>query len=230
MASRITEELKRFVEFATTGFKYNLQVFPDTITAAALLFTLLFQSPPLAALSGSMILLNFLHPVFARFLSQFTSGTLGAEDAARCSGHFPGVSAERLLGMSSGRSFGSLDDAGWPSFYIMFLGFLGGYVGLLPAIYQKEFASSPKRQATAILGLITMAVVVLLGVVYRAISGCDTTLGIVVGLATGALVGGVMVGFLAWISERRITNILGFPLIRDKAPDGKPIYVCERPT
>jgi len=33
---------------------------------------------------------------------------------------------------------------------------------------------------------------------------------------------------VAWISERRMTNILGLPLIRGKAPDGKPIYVCER--
>ena len=49
-ANKILEEFYAFVNFARDGFKYNLQVFPDTITAASLLFSLLFQSPPLAAL------------------------------------------------------------------------------------------------------------------------------------------------------------------------------------
>jgi hypothetical protein len=45
---------------------------------------------------------------------------------------------------------------------------------------------------------------------------------------TGGLFGLIAVGFLSYISDRRLTNILSFPLIRNRAADGKPIYVCEK--
>ena len=221
-ANKILEEFYAFVNFARDGFKYNLQVFPDTITAASLLFSLLFQSPPLAALSGSLILLNFIHPVFARFLSNFVNGAVGAEQGMRCSGHFPGVSLERAM-FASGPS-----DTQWPSYYSMFLGFLGGYVGLLPYIYRKELEASTRRRAASIFGIIVLVIVLLLGLVFRVLSGCDTIAGTLLGVAAGGVLGLIFVGFLAWISERRITNILAMPLIRDRASDGKPIYVCER--
>jgi hypothetical protein len=49
-----------------------------------------------------------------------------------------------------------------------------------------------------------------------------------VGILAGGLFGLFSVGFLAYISDRRLTNILSFPLIRNRAADGKPIYVCEK--
>lgn len=228
-ANRILDELKAFSYFLTTGFKYNVQVFPDTITAAALLFSLLFQSPPLAALGGSLVLLNFIHPLLADFMTRVVNNTLGPEiDPSLCSGHFPGISYERLWSMSSEKTFGALQNSAWPSFYTTFLGFLVGWIGVLPFIYSKEIEASPKRQTASILGLVVLSIVLGLGIVFRVASGCDTFFGTLIGLLAGGLVGFVLVSFLAWISDRRITNMLGFPLIRDRAPDGKPIYVCQR--
>ena len=226
-ANKILDSVRSFVNFANDGFKYNLQVFPDTITAAALLFTLLFQSAPLGALGGSMVLLNFIHPVLSGFLSEFVGGTLGIDDAARCTGHFPGVSFERLIGASSGSSFGRLQ-AGWPSYYSTFLGFLGAYVAALPVLYRRELAASPRRQAATTTGLVVLGLVLTICAAYRVFSGCDTAFGTFVGLVAGGIIGLSLVLFLAWISDRRITNILSFPLIRSKTADGKPIYVCER--
>jgi hypothetical protein len=229
MAARLLEELSKFSNFLNTGFKYNLQVFPDTITAGALLFSLLFQSPPLAALGGSFILLNFLHPVFAGFLSTVVSNTLGpTADPSLCSGSFPGISYDRLFSMSSEKMFGSLNSAAWPSYYTMFMGFLGAWVSALPLLYNAEIAASPKRKAAVTVGIVVLSIVLLIGVVFRYASGCDTLFGILVGLASGAVLGGGIVAFLAWISDRRITNILGFPLLRDSVVDGQPIYVCEK--
>jgi hypothetical protein len=220
-ANKILDEFKSFVAFANDGFKYNLQVFPDTMTAAALLFTLLFQSAPLGALSGSMILLQFIHPVLANTLSGFVGDTLGV-DEARCTGRFPGVSFERLIGARDTLT------AGWPSYYTTFLGFLGAYVAALPVIYQKELAASPRRQAATTTGLVVLGLVLAICIAYRIFSGCDSAFGTFVGIAGGGVFGLVMVSFLAWISDRRVTNILSFPLIRSRIADGKPIYVCER--
>lgn len=228
-ANRILAELKGFTEFLSTGFKYNLQVFPDTLTGAALLFAVLFQSPPLATLGGSFILLNFIHPLLADFATRVVSNTLGPDiDPSLCSGHFPGISYDRLLGMSSERTFGALNRAGWPSYYSVFMGFLAGWVGALPFIYEKEISASPKRKAASTLGLVVLGLVLIMGIVFRVSSGCDTLFGTFVGMACGVFIGLLLVIFLSWISDRRVTNVLGFPLIRGRAADGKPIYVCER--
>ena len=226
-ANKILNKFTGFIDFAQTGFKYNLQTFPDTITAGAFLFTLLFQSPPLAALTGSILLLNVIHPVFAGFMSDVLGG-VGASGPA-CSGRFSSsISLERLADMSSNKTFGLPDSNTWPSYYSMFLGFITSYIGAMPFLYSKELEGSPVRRASTTMGLVVLALVLLIACVYRWFSECDSLGGLAAGIAAGGLLGLALVLFFAWISDRRLTNILAFPLIRERAPDGKPIYVCER--
>ena len=97
-------------------------------------------------------------------------------------------------------------------------------------MYQNELKASPKRQASMILGFVVICLVLLTLAVYRLMSECDTPFGMFVGVLVGAVVGFLMVLLLAYLSDRRLTNLLGLPLMRDKAADGKPIYVCERPS
>ena len=73
-----------------------------------------------------------------------------------------------------------------------------------------------------------LGLVILTGLVYRIMSSCDSMFNAFVGLVVGGMLGAFIVGFIAFISERRLTNILSMPLLRSKAGDGKPIYVCER--
>jgi hypothetical protein len=229
MAHRILTEFQRFIDFSVTGFKYNLQVLPDTITAGSLLFALLFQSPPLATLGAGFIFLNFLHPTLAEFTTRFVSNTLGPEvDPQLCSGQFPGISYDRLLTMSSERTFGALNRTGWPSFYSVFLGYLVGWIGMIPGLYAQEIEASPRRKGATTLGLVVLGLVVAIAAIFRIQSGCDTFFGVFIGLLVGLFVGGLLFWAVAYISERRMTNILGLPLIRGKSGDGKPIYVCER--
>jgi hypothetical protein len=229
-ADKIVSEFRSFLNFANDGFKYNLQVFPDTITAGALLFALLFQSPQMGAFGGSMALLNFIHPTFAGFLGTYLQDVVEpSPDTGACTGYFPGVSYERLLGATQSKSMGSIAPA-WPSFYSTFLGFLAGWVGLLPSLYSRELEASQRRKAAATTGIVILSIVILLCVVYRLQSGCDKFSGLAMGMLVGAGLGVVMCYFLSWITDRRITNIMNMPLIRERVPDGKPIYVCERPS
>lgn len=222
-------------KFAGDGFKYNLQTFPDTISAAAFLFTILFQSAPLGALTGSILALNVVAPVLQKFVSGFLgdSAIVNQEGTNRagfpsCSGHFPGVSFERILQLSDTKTFSDLDHNGAPSYYSMFLGFLTIYISALPVIYSKEISYSPRRKASTTTGLVILGVVVVMCVLYRLFSSCESVLGLSAGMIIGGLVGLFCVGFLAYISDRRLTNVLAFPLIRNRAADGKPIYVCEK--
>ena len=114
------------------------------------------------------------------------------------------------------------------AFSLTILKFLISYIGVLPWIYYKELAASPKRYAATILGLVVLSIITVICVAYRSLSGCESLFSIFAGLMGGSIIGFVFVGFLAWISDRRITNILSLPLLRERATDGKPIYVCER--
>jgi hypothetical protein len=133
-----------------------------------------------------------------------------------------------MVQLSSSKKFGALDDAGWPSYYSVFLGFMGAYAGMMPILYRRELDASPKRNVATIVGLVVLSLVVLTCVTYRLIGGCDSILSTLIGLLVGAVIGLIIVVFLAWITDRRLTNILALPLMRDKSEDGKPIYVCER--
>ena len=227
-ANFIIEQLTTFINFSNEGFKYNLQVFPDTLTGAVFLFALLFQSPPFATLSASILILNLVRPSLANILSGIAGDNLqGQSDGSRCSGHFPGVSFERLIFTGSEQQFGRLEDKA-PSYYSTFLGFLGAYVGLLPIVYSQEIANSSSKKASSAVAIVVLAFVLLLGGMHR-IFNCESVQNLIVGMVAGGIVGMLCVAFFAFISDRRLTNILGFPLIRDKSTDGKPIYVCERP-
>jgi small-conductance mechanosensitive channel len=131
--------------------------------------------------------------------------------------------------MKNSGGFGSLSYTGWPSYYNVFVGFIISYIGTLPFLYKNELDASPKRKASMILGYVVIAITLAILVMYRLISGCDTFMGVFVGSLVGIVFGFLMVLLFAYVSDRRLTNILGLPLMRDKAEDGKPIYVCERP-
>jgi hypothetical protein len=228
ITDKLLEGARSFLDNGASGLRYNLQVFPDTVTAAAFIFALLFQSPAFAALGGSSMMLSMIHPTIARFFTRFVNGAIGSGTDARCSGHFPGISFERVIDIKTS-GFQALSYTGWPSYYSVFTGFIISYLGTLPMMYQNELNASPKRKASMILGYVVISILLLTLMVYRLMSGCDTPLGAFVGALVGAAIGFLMVILFAYISDRRLTNLLGLPLMRDKAADGKPIYVCERP-
>lgn len=231
MANSIIDAMKELSNLFTLGFKYNIQFLPDTLTAASLIFATLLQSPPLAAMGSSFILLNFIQPKLAEFISKTVANSFGADsDPSICSGHFPGISYEKLLSMSSEKTFGAITRTSFPSFYTVFIGLFLAWIASIPILYKNEINASPKQKAAGTLSIIIVILVMIAVLLFRKMSSCDTTMGIIIGCVSGLFIGSVIIGFLAWISDRRITNLLSFPLIRDKITDGKPIYVCEKRT
>lgn len=195
--------------------------------AASILFAVLFQSPPMATLATALVSLTFIHPRFAALLQALVPGlyNAGAANGQRCSGRFPGITYESLIGLTGRVTTGA---EAWPSYYSTFVGFLAGWVGTLPALYARELAAQPQRASTVMGGVAVLAVLCLTVMMYRIQTGCESFASTSVGLLAGFLMGLAIVLFVAWLSDRRLTNVLGMPLLRDKAEDGKPIYVCER--
>jgi hypothetical protein len=229
-ANKILNETTAFVNFAVDGFKYNLQVLPDVLTSSALLFSILFQSPPMAILAVSLASVSILHSTVAGFMGRILPNVIQSpSDTDSCSGHFPGVSYSQLLGIGSLGSVMNLAGKNWPSYYSTFIGFLAGWVGTLPSIYSKEIEASPQRLAAVTGGLVVLGLLCVIVMVYRITSSCESFGSTSLGLTSGFAMGFAVVMFVAWVTDRRGTNILGMPLLRSRAEDGKPIYVCERP-
>lgn len=183
----------------------------------------------MAVFTTALLSLTFIHGYFARFLSHVYPDLAGyPNDTDRCAGRFPGVSYERLLGVIKGARGNQPTMDNWPSYYSTFIGFLAGWIGALPAIYAQEIAASPQRASAVSGGIITLGILCVIVVLYRTSSNCESFASTTIGLLAGFLIGLALVMFAAWVSDRRATNILGMPLIREKTADGKPIYVCER--
>ena len=227
-ANKITDVGSAFFKFAREGFTYNLQVLPDVITASAALFAILFQSPPLATLGTAFLLMPWVHKGVAGFLgSVLPDMTTVSGDVDRCSGRFPGATYTSLLGFG-GNAVSLITTDKVPSYYSMFVGFLAGWIGVLPGLYAKELAAAPEKARASTGGLVILGILCATVIVYRILSNCESFFPVAIGLLSGFAVGVLAVMGVAWVSDRRATNVLSLPLIRSKTEDGKPIYVCDR--
>jgi hypothetical protein len=187
------------------------------------------QSAPLVFLGILLIALEFVHAGSQSFLSEIIPGAYQAtSDVDRCSGHFPGLSFERLIlmGMKTG-TLKSLS-VGFPSYYMMFMGALFGYIYGASQTYENELKGFTQKRVAVYSGIFIMGLLSLMFVVFRITSGCDTLFSVGVGSFIGIAYGYLLEKLLAYISDRKLTNLMNIPLIRNRAEDGKPIYVCKK--
>lgn len=94
--------------------------------------------------------------------------------------------------------------------------------------YSKELEGMPKKRAAINAGATIMFFLAVLFVIYRYATGCDTLVSIVIAAIIGITYGFLTETSIAYLSERTLTNLLNIPLLRDRAEDGKPIYVCKK--
>lgn len=215
--------------FSSKAFFYNLNYLPDTILGGIILFSLLLQSIPLGVLGIILFSLEFVHAGTSGFFASIIPGILEpSKDIQRCSGHFPGISYERLT--STLNQVGTLStlNKGFPSYYMVFFGSLFGYIMGVNQTYSNELKGMPQRNAAVQSGVYLMGILVTMFIFYRIYSGCDSAQSVGVGLLLGLIYGYVIEMFVGNASDRTMTNLLNIPLIRENTIDGKTIYVCKK--
>lgn len=227
-ANYSNEKFKELFGYISEGFKYNLQVLPDIVTSSAILFGILFQSAPMAVFAGALVFVSFLHKYIAEFVGSVVPG-LATSSEFKCSGQFPGVTFSHLMGLSGNSQFGKVSTQKVPSYYTLLMGFIIGWIGSLPTIYSQEIQASPTKKTSTFLGMLSLWGLAALVIIHRIFaSSCEGFVSVITGLLLGFGIGLLLVFGISHLSERRATNLLGLPLMRDKAADGKPIYVCDR--
>jgi hypothetical protein len=180
---------------------------------------MLLQSPSFTALTGSLLSINVIHPLVAKYLREVVPNTWGVQTKA--TGMFPGTSVERM----------SLENkspvASLPSYYTMFIGTLLGWVGPLYYYYQPELNISPQRTLGAIISLSFLVLFSLILLIYRYLASQDTFYGILLGIGSGGLFGLLIMTIIYYATQRRATNLYNLPLLSTSYGGSKPIYVCK---
>ena len=183
----------------------------------------------MAVLGTAMLLVHFIHKGMTAFTEAYIPNmSYDPSDYTKCSGRFPGATYGMAMNFAREGIFSVRTD-GWPSYYSTFMGFLAGWISMLPTLYSQELKGAPEKYAASTAGLWILGVFMLGIMIYRITSECEGFMTTSLGLLAGFVVGLILVYLAAWITDRRGTNILGLPLIRNKAATGQPIYVCERP-
>lgn len=225
----VVDRVSGIGQFAAKSFIYNLNYLPDTMLGGIVLFSLLIQSIPLGILAITMLSLEYVHAGSSSFLAEVIPGVREASsDVQRCSGHFPGISFERLTSMAQQIGTVTTLNNGFPSYYMMFFGALFGYMLGMGQTYSLELEGMPQKRAAVQSGVFIMGVLTVMFTIYRIFTGCDTLISVGIGLFLGLIYGFLMEFVIAMFSDRTLTNLMNIPLIRDRAEDGKPIYVCQK--
>ena len=225
----LVDRLSALSQFSSKAFFFNLNYLPDTILGGIILFSLMIQSLPLGVLGIVMFSLELFHASSTGFFTSVISGVLQASDEVqRCSGHYPGISYERLVSVIIATGSTSTMNSGFPSYYIMFFAALFAYITGVSHTYHRELQGMPQRKAAVYTGLYIMGLLFTLFVTHRYVSGCDSHFSAIIATFLGLFYGYALESIVAWLSDRRLTNLVNIPLISNRAEDGKPIYVCKK--
>jgi hypothetical protein len=80
--------------------------------------------------------------------------------------------------------------------------------------------------------LITTSIIsgllLIMAIVFRVSSGCESILGAVSGSVLGIGIGYLGCVALGYATDRRATNLWGIPLLRDRINNGSALYICPK--
>jgi hypothetical protein len=218
-----------YTDYIAAAILFNLQILPESLMTGALLLGLITANQAILAMAAGGLGTQVLTDVFGKLLlNVMPAGTPDKRHTSSldtCSSGFVGKTWLRLLTGTTDANIYWHPNV--PSIYMATIGYFAGYGYALQQLYKEEIragiVSSPLLTATAVLTLILL----LIALVFRVASGCESLLGAMGGLAVGVLLGYLGTIALGYTTDRRGTNLWGIPLLRDRINSGAPVYVCD---
>jgi hypothetical protein len=210
-------------DYLATSVMFNLQILPEVLLSGIILLAILLSNQTLFVLAAAAVGEQALVGTMGRLLMRFfPDGAVPVSSLSGCNSGYIAKSWSRL--------FSNEPDRYWhpraPSTYMSLLGFFAGWGYGLQQLYREEIEAGVIQRsslyATTAIGL----AILLIAVIFRVASGCESLLTVVGGLALGIFLGYVLCIAVGYGTDRRATNIWGIPLLRDRINDGKPVYVC----
>jgi hypothetical protein len=209
---------------------FNIQILPESLVCGIVLLSILLANQPLMAVAAGGILTQILtYLIGESIMAADPTSSIARSPTDVCSSGYIGKSWEHLLRNILLRKEGKPDiyfHAYAPSVYLATVGFFSGWGFALQQLYREEIDAGILRRSTATSMLVITCLMILLVLVYRTMSGCETLFGSLTGISIGILAGYCMCFILGYSTDRRATNVWGIPLLRDRINDGGPVYIC----
>lgn len=213
------------LEDIARGFKFVIQVLPDSLITGITVLAILLGNQTLFALSASSLFMQALVTGIGYMVIKFNPDSVVTRLADEpCAIGFINNYWARVRG-----GINNVDHPYAPSLYMATVAFFAGWGAGLKQLYAEEIDQGVinSSQTTTFLVLaFTIVAAVMLWRVFA--SGCETFVGAFIGIATGTLLGYVFSVSLGYATDRRATNIWGMPLLRDRIAAGSPIYTCPK--
>jgi len=207
-------------DIAIEAIMYNLQILPETLMCGTILLAVLLANQSLAAIAIGTAITQLL----VEGVGSFLPGEQIVSNLDHCQSGVMATSLAKLLrGVKNPNTL-------WrplaPSVYTATIGFFAGWGFALQQLYTDEIQAGVVNRSTLVTVSIITAMVMILAVVFRVARGCDTLMGALGGILLGLALGYAGCVIMGYASNRKITNIWGIPLLRDRINNGSPLYYC----
>jgi hypothetical protein len=215
-----------YTDYLAAAVLYNIQILPESLICGLIILAIVLANQNLLVLAVGTGAAQMLTSTVGRLIMNYMpDGAVVTSSNNMCATGYVGKSWARLLRGTSAPEL--LWHPKAPSIYTATLGFLAGWGFALRQLYKEEISAGVISGSTMLATAITMGLILLLALVYRIFSGCETIIGAMGGILLGLSMGYFGAIALGYATNRRATNIWGMPLLRDRINDGSALYVCE---
>jgi len=203
-----------------------LRAMPDSLLLGTSTFALITQSFPLGILVLAMMELILIQVLLSSLIKGIQPNSQ-VSSSDHCISGLPSLYQISAIG-------NLLSISVFPSGPIFFVVGVLSYIFFSILNFRQELEElgkeEPEWKARLPLSVIFSSSLIVLFVVWRVWSGCDSVLP-----ALGSTVFGFGAGFLIYMIHnylfgRDAINMLGLPLLADRASGGRPLYVCAKQT
>lgn len=215
-----------FSDYVAAAIIYNLQILPESVLVGLIILAIVLANGPVTALAAGVAGTQLLSGTVGRLVMKYAPDSAEvASSMDACTRGYVGKSWDRLLRGTANPE--QLWHPKAPSVFQATVGFLAGYGFSLSRIYSEEINAGVISKSMMQTVSIIAGLLMILAIVFRVMSGCETVIGAVGGTALGLIVGYFGTIALAYASGRRATNIWGIPLLQDRINSGAPVYICQ---
>jgi hypothetical protein len=214
-----------YTDYLMAAIIYNIQILPDTVMCGLIILAVVLANPTVITLAGGTALAQLLTSAVGRLVMKYQpESTVLSSSMSSCQTSIIGKTWERLL--RGTRDSSLLYNPLAPSIFQATIGFLVGWGAALQQLYKEEINAGVLNRKTSIgLGIVALLVAVL-SVIFRVSSGCESITAAIAGLLFGGALGYFGAITIGYATDRRLTNIYGIPLLRDRINNGSAVYIC----
>ena len=192
---------------------FNLQILPETLITGICILGVILANNSIVIMAAGGIVIQLLAVIMGKLMMKCMPGSAKPTSSIdMCQNGFVAKSWSRLL---SGTPE-TLWHPNAPSIFMATITYFFGYGLAVQTLYSDEIQAGVKQRKFMIVASSFSAFLILLCMVFRWASGCDSIFSSTLGAIFGIMVGYLSAIFIGYITNRHATNIWGIPLLQNR--------------